>query len=185
MSQNDNLLHGSYRSYAGFNLKDFFGQIDVVNWAKGHNEAGGVELSVNSLDQFKYNINNMFNSGIDNNVIEYDIDLESSEIDTGLINKVLSFSYISGKEIEPPSFLIKDVMVMDRKVLGKTKNTVKLDCGEFEAIKFNVNEEYASELGTFDVIDIIGKLSINKFYNFGLKRLVITPQIIVDDYIKK
>src|SRR5690606_8090601 len=72
MSQDDDLLHGSYRSYAGFNAKEFFEQIDAVNWARGHNEAGGVEVHISMFNEFKYNINKLFSNSINNNVVEYD-----------------------------------------------------------------------------------------------------------------
>jgi single-stranded-DNA-specific exonuclease len=48
--------------------------------------------------------------------------------------------------------------------------------------KFKVGENYASELGYFDMIDVVGQLSVNEFYNFGLKQKVITNQVMVDDY---
>jgi single-stranded-DNA-specific exonuclease len=56
---------------------------------------------------------------------------------------------------------------------------------EMELIKFRVNDQYGSNVGCWDSIDVVGVLSMNEFYNFKLKQKIYTPQIMIEDFIKK
>jgi hypothetical protein len=49
-------------------------------------------------------------------------------------------------------------------------------------VKFGVDENYASEVGAFDQVEAVGVLSLNRWFNFGVKKWVRDNQLIMEDY---
>ena len=78
-----------------------------------------------------------------------------------------------------------NVMIEERAVIGKTKETVKFKTsGDLVLIKFKVNEDWNKDIDTFDTVSVVGNGTINEFYNFGTKEMTRTPQIIIMDIVK-
>lgn len=173
---------GSFRSYNGFAMKSFladFGNIEAL----GHEGAGGFIVKEENLEALQEYINNNLPELADKEpTVIYDIEMHVSEVPE-YIHAVEQFNLVAGNGFPKIIARVNGITIEEQNCIGKTQETVKLKTfDEFELIKFKVNEHYASELGYFDVIDAVGELNINSFYNFGLKQMVITNQMMINDY---
>jgi single-stranded-DNA-specific exonuclease len=96
------------------------------------------------------------------------------------IEKIKNYNLISGKDAPVTKFLIKDLTIWERKVLGANKNTVKLvGDNELTAIKFNVDESYLENV-EYSKVDILGTLDINRFFNFKKREWEESKQILIE-----
>lgn len=176
-------ISGSFRSYGGFNFKSFlqgFGDIDAL----GHSQAGGIVLKEELLDEFeKYIDENMPESSETEPVIIYDLEISVDEIPE-YIDVIEQFNILTGNGFPKVVVKVDGITVEETSVVGKTRETVKIKTlDDVELIKFRVDENYASELGFFDEISVVGELRMNEWYHFGLKKKIIIPQIMIEDYI--
>ncbi|WP_214607246.1 hypothetical protein, partial [Mycobacterium tuberculosis] len=80
-------------------------------------------------------------------------------------------------------FKVDNLSVYERSVIGKNKDTVVLDC-DVKCIKFKADDNWGSDLDCFDEVSVIGKLSINRWFNFRKRELIETPQIMIEEYAK-
>jgi single-stranded DNA-specific DHH superfamily exonuclease len=115
--------------------------------------------------------------------IEYDLELDVNEINEALMDEIENINKISGKGFDPIKILLKNTNIYERKEMGKpVTSAIKLVGDNVSLVKFGVDENYASEVGAFDQIEAVGQLSINKWYNFGVKAWVRDHQLIMEDY---
>lgn len=176
-------LKGSYRSYDGFNLKNFLIQSGIVEEAVGHNEAGGVtvkEENINSLN--KYIENNLPELSERKPVLIYDFDIDLINMEN-YIEPLERFNFIVGNGFPKVIVKVNNVMIEDLEIIGKTMETCKIKTmSNLELIKFRVDEDYGSDLEFYDTVDVVGQLHMNEFYHWGYKKVIKTPQIILEDY---
>jgi single-stranded-DNA-specific exonuclease len=179
-------ISGSFRSYADFPMKEFLNDKSIKKYTKyavGHPYAGGIGLKTCNLDKFKNIMNEKLADYSFESKIVYDLELDVREISTQLIKDIEKFDYLTGTDFPVANILVKGLFVDENpKVLGKTRETVRIQCdGGLVAIKFNVDENWASDVSTLDTIDVVGQLQLNIYTNWK-KETTITPQIIVDGY---
>lgn len=176
-------LSGSFRSYNNFKFKNFLQQFDGEIEALGHEGAGGIVISVDELENLQTYFQRHMPSLEDTEpTVIYDIEMDVSEINEHL-RDVEKYNHLAGSGF--PRIIVKvvGITVDESDCIGATRETVKIKTfDDMELIKFRVNEQYASELESFDMIDVVGTLSMNEFYNFGLKQMVRTPQVMMEDY---
>jgi single-stranded-DNA-specific exonuclease len=184
LTKRDEVFSGSYRSYGEFNLKEYFKSIETVFDIGGHDQAGGVTVRADDIEQFLNEARIGLNSADFEQVIEYDIEVNSKEINEEYIRRVNEFFRINGKNLKEGKFLVRNLFVADKpEMLGKVKKeTVKIDCDHIQLMKFKTNEEYVKQFNVFSTLDVVGTLNINVYYNFGKKELVKTKQIFMDDF---
>ena len=177
-------VSGSFRSYNGFDLKGFLNDSGLVIESMGHNQAGGFSVKEENVEALKeYIENNMPKLEEREPFIIYDIEIDVSEVGEH-IKAIEQFNLLTGNGFPQIVARVDNVTVEKVDCIGKTMNTVKIKTFDsLELIKFRVDEKYASELSVFDNISVVGVLSVNEFYNFGLKQKVITNQVIINDYI--
>lgn len=158
-------LSGSFRSYGGFKLKDFLRTVGV--FGMGHQEAGGVEILYSRLDKIKKAINEKLDPSVFESEIEYDLAFESvDDITYEDVEDIMKFDYITGNGFPKSKFVVKNVFVLERKVIGSNKDTVKFSCDGIEMIKFLVDEKWAENVDAFDEVNAIGNLEINRWFNY-------------------
>jgi single-stranded-DNA-specific exonuclease len=176
-------LSGSFRSYNGFKFKSFLNGFDGEIKALGHEGAGGIEIAEEFIDDLQTYINRFMPSLEDTKpTILYDFELEADEVAEN-IKDIERFNLLTGNGFPKLVIKVNNITVEEQKCIGTTRETVKISTFDgIEMIKFRVNEHYASELAYFDVINVVGQISINEWYNFGTKQKVITNQIMLDDY---
>lgn len=176
-------IAGSFRSYNGFDLKTFLNESNLVKESLGHPEAGGFVIEEGKLDELiEYINNNLPDIEEKEPYVLYDIEIDVKDIPS-YAKSMEYVNLITGNGFRKIVVKVTGINVERVDCIGSTRETVKIKTfDEIELIKFRVNEDYASELGVFDTIEVVGQLSINEFYNFGLKQKIITNQIILDDY---
>jgi single-stranded-DNA-specific exonuclease len=183
------VLSGSFRSHNGFKFKKFLNQFpyeenkETKFEALGHEGAGGIVISETLLPELEAYIEKHMPFLDDTEpTIVYDLDMNVSEINE-YIRELERFNHLTGNGFYKILVRVNGITVEEAECIGKTQETVKIKTfDDMELIKFRVNEEYASELGYFDMIDVVGQLQMNEFYNFGLKQKICTPQVMIEDF---
>lgn len=173
---------GSFRSFNGFKLKSFLQGFDNMD-AMGHEGAGGFDIEIDQLDNLGEYINKLMPDLDDEEpTVLYDFEINSEQVEE-YIRLVEKFNHVVGSGFPKIIVRVNGITVEEPKCIGKTEETVKISTYDsMELIKFRVDKDYASELGHFDTIDVVGELKMNEFYNFGLKKKIITPQVMISDY---
>lgn len=177
---------GSGRSFGDFNTQDFLRGLDYVE-ASGHGQAHGLVFPTDKLeDMVDYIEQNMPENLESERTIYYDIELSDLEEVMLDFQDLRSLNYITGTDFPEIVIRYNDLPVFERNVIGKTKETVKFNVMDTDLvlIKFKVNEDWNKDIDIFDTVDVVGSPTINEFYNFGTKKRVITPQIIIQDIEK-
>jgi single-stranded-DNA-specific exonuclease len=175
-------ISGSFRSYNNFKFKSFLAEFGDIE-ALGHEGAGGIVLKAENLEALQDYINtNLPDLEDEEPTIVYDIEIKASEV-ADYVSVIEQFNRLAGNGFPKVIVKVSGITVEESACIGKTQETVKIKTfDEMELIKFKVNDQYASELGYFDMIDVVGQLSINEFYNFATKVKTITNQIMIQDY---
>jgi len=176
---------GSFRSYNGLKFKSFLQDFDGEIEALGHEGAGGFIINEEYLDNLNTYIERCLPELDEKGqTVIYDLEIPVDEIGD-YIKPIERFNLLTGNGFYKIIVKVTGVTVEEPQCIGKTMETVKIKTyDEMELIKFRVDEHYASELGHFDTIDVVGVLSMNEFYNFGLKQKICTPQVMIEDYMK-
>ncbi|QOV08363.1 RecJ-type single-stranded DNA-specific exonuclease [Bacillus phage Kirov] len=176
---------GSFRSYNGFKFKSFLQDFDGEIEALGHEGAGGIIIAEENLDALNTYIERCLPELDEKGqTVIYDLEIDVADI-VDYIKPIERFNLLTGNGFYKIIVKINGITVEEPECIGKTMETVKIRTyDEMELIKFRVDENYASELGHFDTIDAVGVLSMNEFYNFGLKKKICTPQLMIEDYVK-
>ena len=180
----DGMCAGSARSINNINFKSILNKTGLFELLEGHTGAFGVEIKEDKIDDLIEMTNNHIKISSNRNTVKvgYDLEIDLEEVNYDLIKDIQQFNYLSGKNAEDTKVLIKNIPVYERKVMGKLEDSIKLVSDKFNMVKFKVNEFYAEELCDHKKIDIIGSLKINKWYNFGTKKVVEDLQVLLDDY---
>ena len=178
-------LSGSFRSYNGFKFKRFLNQFDGELDALGHEGAGGIEISQDLLPDLERYIERHMPSLEDvKPTVYYDLDISVDEVGQ-YVKELDKFNLLTGNGFPKVIVRVNGISVEEPSCIGETKETVKIGTlNDMELIKFRVNEEYASELSYFDMIDVVGQLTMNEWFNFATRKLVAVPQVILHDYVK-
>lgn len=175
-------IAGSFRSYGGFDFKSFlqgFGDIQAM----GHPQAGGIVLKEELLNEFeRYIEENMPEPSETEQTIVYDLEIRADEIHEYL-DVIEEFNKLYGNGFPKVMVRVDGILVEEAQVIGKTAETVKIKTfDEVELIKFKVDRSFASELTVFDEISVVGELRLNEWYHHGLRKKIVTPQIMIEDY---
>lgn len=171
---------GSFRTYGNFNMKRFLEtELPQVNFTIGHEGAGGVGFNINDLQTVKDIINSKIKDDQFGEAIYYDLELDCEEINEDLINQIETFNYIHGQDM--PKFLVRNIFVCERKVIGKKKDTVKIVSeNDFEMIKFKTTPEWKDNVVPFSTVEAVGSLNMNSFTTWRHETIV-TKQMNLDD----
>ena len=175
---------GSGRSFGGFDTREFLGELDWVE-TSGHAESHGLNFPSDKLEELEnYIEENMPELSSREIKYYYDVEIGTDNIWAD-IEDIQSLNQITGTGFPEVSVKISDVMINERNVIGKTKETVKFTTSsDLVLIKFKVDEQWNDSIDIFDSVDIIGTPTINDFYNFATRENTRTPQIIIRDIQK-
>lgn len=170
---------GSGRSYGNFDTQAFLAETGYVE-AEGHKQSHGIEFPSDMIDDLKQYIEDNMPDNLESELTYYyDIELDSNNIWNDFAD-IESLNYITGTGFPQIVVRMNNQMISSRNVIGKTSETVKFEAdNELVFIKFKVNEFWNEDIDLFDTVTVVGTPLINEFYNFGLKEMVRTPQIII------
>lgn len=176
-------ISGSFRSLNGFDMKTFLNETGLIEEAMGHPQAGGITLKEENLDDLLTYINaNLPELQEKEHVTYYDLEIHVDEIPE-YIHAIEKYNLLTGNGFPRIIVKVNGIEINEVNCIGKTHETVKITTfNDLELIKFKVDDTYASDLGVFDEIEVVGVLSINEWYHFGLKQKIITNQIMIEDY---
>ncbi|ARF70674.1 hypothetical protein B7C51_24685 (plasmid) [Paenibacillus larvae subsp. pulvifaciens] len=180
---NDELV-GSFRSIANFPLRTFLNQKKVrklLKYAVGHEFAGGIALNKDNLNDFLNISNHLLSENDFNTEIYYDLSISADQISINFVNQVEKFDFLTGVGFPAATFLINDLIVEDKKILGSNRDTVKISCEDVVAIKFKVNEKWGSDIEELSRLEVIGQLK-NNIWKKWRGQIEVTPQVVLSDY---
>lgn len=177
------VVSGSFRSFNGFDLKQFLSDSELVKESLGHPQAGGFVLEEENMsDLMDYIYRNLPDLNEEEPYILYDLEIDVHEVQD-YVGAIEQANLLVGNGFPKIITRVNGITVESVDCIGKTQETVKIKTFDsLELIKFRVDDTYASEIGVFDSIDVVGQLSVNEFYNFGLKQKVITNQVMIDGF---
>ena len=168
-----------------FNLKDIVNEINVFDFAQGHQSAFGIKLQLDKLVEAKEKLNEKLINVIYESTYLVDFILDNSEVSLTLINDIEKLGNIIGQGIDESRIAVENIRINKRDIelIGKSSNTIKFINNDIEYIMFNC--KYGNELlnwindtwneGSSIEINVVGKPCINEFGNIR------TPQVKIDD----
>ncbi|TNB56775.1 single-stranded-DNA-specific exonuclease RecJ [Campylobacter helveticus] len=179
-SINENNLKGSARSVGKIDILNLISKANIYlkNYG-GHKGAAGLSLELKDYENFKSLIQK--ESALINKEEFLETEeilgvLEPSEIDFEMLEILESFEPFGHKNPRP-CFVLQNLKVKNKKLLGNEKKHLKLilvkENRTIEALFFNFDKEPNLE----DSISLIGNISKNEF------RGLITPQFIIQEIL--
>jgi len=202
VSENDdeNYYSGSFRTFGDFNVREFLKDVSNLIKIVGHDTVGGAKFLKNDLDRVVQYFNDNIKVDQMESNIEYIMEINLSDLTENLIREVESFYRLSGKGIETGKFKITNLTVIDKKVMGKDKNTIKLsvvptsdtyfldeeDILKLEPVvnlmKFRANEDFFLDEFIGKEIECVGELNLNAWKNPRTNKILTTKQIFIEDW---
>lgn len=169
-------LRGSARgkSVEGLdNLKDTLSGLTGVQKAEGHAFAFGVGVDKDMLSEFKQHLDLALGS-VNFNVNLYLVDLIAKYNELNIpMAEITAREDIWGHGVDKPMALLTDIPTDKYDFMGNEQQHLKIDCGKFDVLLFNV-PELTEQLGQgqkFD-LDVIGEFSVDKSFNVGRLQFV-------------
>ncbi|GAA4879116.1 hypothetical protein GCM10023310_69050 [Paenibacillus vulneris] len=178
----EGIYSGSFRSYDDCNFKKILNDIPEVIEAAGHKTVGGVKFKSDDLEVVKEHLNKVLLGNQSEKHIEYVLELLPNEIDKDLVKSIQEFYEISGQGFETGRFLIKGVETQKKVILGKDKNTIKIECNNIVLMKFRTDESYFDDYLIGKNVDVVGTLNLNEWVNPRTRKAIVTTQLFLDDY---
>ena len=149
----------------------------------GHENACGVYIHEDDLDELMdYIDKNMTLEPL----VEVDFILPYEQVTQDLIEEVASYEEYWGKNVEPPMFAITDVeLPMEDFNVGNAISKVK-DKG-IELATFSLPNSIAQYAQDEKIVkaDVVGTLSINRWFNFRKRELEEIRQIMIEEFAVK
>ncbi|OZB98137.1 DHH family phosphoesterase [Paenibacillus sp. XY044] len=182
----EGIYSGSFRGLESFPLLDILSECKFITFAVGHPGAGGTGVKIENLGELRNELNNKLGNVEFDETQYYDLEFHVDEIDERFIKYIAEFYRVSGMGFKEGKFLVKGLFVEDKKPLGKTKNTVMIDCGNLKLMKFKTDKEFYDKVPVFSEIEAIGSLNVNEFWRYNKakrrRELEKTNQLFIDDY---
>lgn len=170
LSEGEEFSKGSARSVSGFNIIEFIRKFsDLLVDKGGHPMAAGFTLRTRDLDEFKKRVEKEAEKEIDEKLLvrnlKIDLELPIELISFNLFNEIQKLSPFGYGNAEP-SFLAKNIEIMDMRFVGKESKHLKLtmDDGEmnrYDGILFGYDQSLNLKIG--DKVDIVYTLSKNEW----------------------
>lgn len=181
---------GSFRSYGDFPMKKFLSEFKfkhkLIDYAVGHEFAGGISMDYKNLERFIELANDKLSKVQFQQEREYDLELSVEDIDQALLHDIARFDYLTGTGMPQSRFLVRGLYIEEKKIMGGNNDTVKLSCDGLVVMKFRANPDvWGADLGYDDTIDVVGTLNLNSWFNKYKKTWTHTPQMFADDYEKR
>lgn len=180
------VYQGSARGYemSGItNFKDICDVSECTNWTAGHQNAFGMSLSGDKVEDFlgytDFALANMSSEPI------YYVDYiyNGADIHPADILEISDLNSLWGKDMDEPLVAIKDIKINKDMitVYRKTSNTLKITLpNKVSLMRFNATDEECEALenhtGAYVQLDIVGKCNKNEWMGN------VSPQVFIEDY---
>ena len=183
----DGVLGGSARNYNHSPIKDFkeiVSSVELFNFAQGHSNAFGCEITSNKLEAAREALNKALENYEYDDTIYCDFILDADDLDYSFIKAIDDSKWLYGTELDEPIIAVEgiDISLEDCMVMGKNSDTVAFMYGGIKYCKFKCSEDdellmFAKGLSDkYATLNVVGKCSINEYKgNY-------TSQVIINDY---
>ncbi|MBZ7964954.1 single-stranded-DNA-specific exonuclease RecJ [Campylobacter sp. 2457A] len=179
-SQNEDYLKGSARSVGKIDILSLISKANsLLSNYGGHKGAAGMSLNAQNFEKFKILIQQECAKIPDNEFLDTDEILgvlDPNEIDFEMLEILESFEPFGHKNPRP-FFVLENLKVKNKKILGKNEKHLKLVLSKenkvVEALFFNFDKEPSID----ENINILGSISKNEF------RGLLTPQFIIKEIL--
>ncbi len=176
-------LKGSARSIAAYNMFEKLSEAAAfLDKYGGHPMAAGLSLQVEVLEEFRTFLNVHAGLGQEDFVEKIWIDslLPFAYAGENLIAELSALEPF-GQGNEKPNFALKDVRILESRLLGKDKNVLKMLLQDsygsrLPAVLFAEGEDFLEKTSRSDKIDILYYPEINEY--MGVRRV----QIVIKDW---
>lgn len=168
LSKKGKISKASARSISGFNIIEAIRQLeDLYIEGGGHPMAAGFSIETSKIGEFTKRINKIAKGLLTEEILSrklrIDLEIEFNQLNYGLLDLIRSFEP-TGLGNPTPSFLTKDVEVLDAKTVGRESRHLKLRLRQneqvFDSIYFGGGEIY-SKITLDAKIDIAYQLEDN------------------------
>jgi single-stranded-DNA-specific exonuclease len=177
----NNLLQGSARSNGNFaeipNLKQYEEDSGFFEYVAGHDNAHGIGIKANQLDNFLSFSNKNLSAAAFENCYTVDYVLDARENHFALLLKLASHPEYFGNHIEEIKVILTNISLARIMVMGANKDSIKISFNGIDFIKFKdidfINKIMDNRMAT---LTVLGRLNLNHFA--GQTNL----QMFIDDY---
>ena len=180
------VYQGSARGYemSGVtNFKDICDNTGCVNWTAGHQNAFGVSINVDKIDEFLEKTDAALANMTSEPVYYVDYIYNGADVNPQDILAISDLSNLWGKDLDEAMVAVKDIKISKDlvTVYRKTSNTLKITLpNKVSLMKFNATDEECEMLenqtGAYIQMEIVGKCHKNEWLGN------ITPQIFIEDW---
>lgn len=176
---------GSARGFGSaiLDLRQFFLDSELLNYAAGHSQAHGVSIPNNNLNKFREYCNTKLTNINYTSDNVYEVDLDTIVNDPYLIpiiSQINKHKDVWGKGIEEPLICIRNIELYhkDIVVMGSNGDSFKFNKSGIAFVKFKDMDFYNNLMIAEEPIylTIVGKANVNVWNNIR------TPQIFINDY---
>lgn len=177
LSENEDYVSGSYRSFNNYDLQTFLRSIPEIEYAEGHPQAGGCKMKIKDVDKVIEYFNDHFEQTEEDQFLEYVMELKLSDLNEPFVRDVQEFYKYNGEHFKTGLFKLLNIPITNRRVMGKSNNTIKLESNKnLNIMKFRTTEDYLEKNIVGKTIDVIGELNLNVF------RETTSIQLFLEDY---
>lgn len=170
-TRNGDEIKGSARSINGLNITELIEKFSkYLEKFGGHAQAAGLTLKAENFSDFKKDILQYCDENLEDELFESKL-----EVDVALSTDFLNMDFAQElSKLEPfgygnkkPLFMLEGVVVVNKRVLGKEQNHMKIEIkGNStevdEAILFNCKDDI-DRINEEDVLDLVGCIGINSW----------------------
>lgn len=181
---NDIVFQGSARGYSKSGVKNF-AQIcedtNVIQYAKGHNNAFGLGVRSENIQAFLEKTDELLKDMRTEPLFDVDYIFKGEKVDPQMILDIAELDNLWGQDVDEPLVAIEDLIVTPDMVTvyNKKNNTLKITLpNNISLIKFNASDqecEKLQECGS-STLNIVGRCSKNEWCGNT------TPQILIEEY---
>lgn len=180
------VYQGSARGYemSGVtNFKDICDATGCVNWTAGHQNAFGVSINVDKIDEFLEKTDAALANMTSEPVYYVDYIYNGADVNPQDILAISDLSNLWGKDLDEAMVAVKDIKISKDlvTVYRKTSNTLKITLpNKVSLMKFNATDEECEMLenqtGAYIQMEIVGKCHKNEWMGN------VSPQIFIEDW---
>ena len=180
------VYQGSARGYemSGVtNFKDICDETGCVNWTAGHQNAFGISINADKIEEFLEKTDIALANMASEPVYYVDYIYNGADVNPQDILAISNLSDLWGKDMDEAMVAVKDIKISKELVVvyRKTSNTLKITLpNKVSLMKFNATDEECEMLenqtGAYIQMDIVGKCHKNEWMGN------VSPQIFIEDY---
>ena len=186
---NDNEIQGSIRSDGNFaglpSFKKFLEESGLVTYTAGHDNAAGWGLNGDKLDNLIDYANSHLKAEDFENCYAVDYILEAKDYIDELLGTLVSHPEYFGNHIEEPTFIIKNIPLMNVMAMGANKDSMKISYNGIDYVRFK-DENFVEKVmeDRTKKLTVYGRANLNEWMGKTSVQVFITDYELKEDESK-